>query len=40
LKRIAYTTMPYKTGLGLLGVARNPANGFPARSLGRREGTA
>ena len=34
LKRIAYTTMPYKTGLGLLGVARNPANGFPARLLG------
>ena len=33
LKRIAYTTMPYKTGLGLLGVARNPANGFPARLL-------
>ena len=26
--------MPYKTGLGLLGVARNPANGFPARLLG------
>ena len=35
LKRIAYTTMPYKTGLRLLGVARNPANGFPARLLGR-----
>ena len=34
LKRIAYTTMPYKTGLPLLGVARNPANGFPARLLG------
>ena len=34
LKRIAYTPMPYKTGLGLLGVARNPANGFPARLLG------
>ena len=34
LKRIAYTTMPYKTGLRLLGVARNPANGFPARLLG------
>ena len=33
LKRIAYTTMPYKTGLRLLGVARNPANGFPARLL-------
>ena len=27
--------MPYKTGLRLLGVARNPANGFPARLLGR-----
>ena len=26
--------MPYKAGLGLLGVARNPANGFPARLLG------
>ena len=26
--------MPYKTGLRLLGVARNPANGFPARLLG------
>ena len=25
--------MPYKTGLRLLGVARNPANGFPARLL-------
>ena len=33
LKHIAYTTMPYKTGLRLLGVARNPANGFPARLL-------
>ena len=33
LKRIAYTTMPYKTRLRLLGVARNPANGFPARLL-------
>ena len=38
MKRIAYTTMPYKTGLRLLGVARNPANGFPARLLGRRYG--
>ena len=36
LKRIAYTTMPYKTGLRLLGVARNPANGFPARLLAQR----
>ena len=26
--------MPYKTGIRLLGVARNPANGFPARLLG------
>ena len=34
LKRIAYTTMPYKTGLRLLGVARKPANGFPARLPG------
>ena len=25
--------MPYKTGIRLLGVARNPANGFPARLL-------
>ena len=27
--------MPYKTGTRLLGVARNPANGFPARLLAR-----
>ena len=27
--------MPYKTVIRLLGVARNPANGFPARLLGR-----
>ena len=26
--------MPYKTGIRLIGVARNPANGFPARLLG------
>ena len=26
--------MPFKTGIRLLGVARNPANGFPARLLG------
>ena len=26
--------MPYKTGIRLLGVARNPVNGFPARLLG------
>ena len=31
--------MPYKTGIRLLGVARNPANGFPARLLGLHEGT-
>ena len=35
LKRITYTAMPYKTGIRLLGVARNPANGFPARLLAR-----
>ena len=29
--------MPYKTGIRLLGVARNPANGFPARLLGALE---
>ena len=32
--------MPYKTGLRLLGVARNPANGFPARLLGSIAGDA
>ena len=26
--------MPHKTGIRLFGVARNPANGFPARLLG------
>ena len=26
--------MPYKTGIRLLALARNPANGFPARLLG------
>ena len=25
--------MPYKTAIRLVGVARNPANGFPARLL-------
>ena len=30
--------MPYKTGIRLLGVARNPANGFPARLLGTPAG--
>ena len=34
MKRITYTTMPHKTGIRLIGVARNPANGFPARLLG------
>ena len=29
--------MPYKTVIRLPGVARNPANGFPARLLGSRE---
>ena len=38
LKRIACTTMPYKTGIRLLGVARNPANGFPARLLNQSQG--
>ena len=33
LKRITYTIIPHKTGIRLLGVARNPANGFPARPL-------
>ena len=28
--------MLHKTGIRLLGVARNQANGFPARLLGRR----
>ena len=34
MKRNTYTIMPYKTVIRLLGVARNPANGFPARLLG------
>ena len=34
LKRITDTTIPYKIGIRLLGIARNPANGFPARPLG------
>ena len=29
LKRITDTIIPHKTGIRLLGVARNPANGFP-----------
>ena len=32
--RITYTTTPYKTGIRLLRVVQNPANGFPARLLG------
>ena len=31
---MSYTTMPYKTVIRLLVVARNPTNGFPARLLG------
>ena len=34
LTRITYIIMPYKTGIRLPGVARNLANGFPARLLG------
>ena len=34
LQRMSYTTMPYKTVIRLLVVARNPTNGFPARLLG------
>ena len=33
-QRNTCTTVPHKTGLRLLGVARNPANGFPARLPG------
>ena len=33
LKRITDTVIPHKTGIRLSGVARNPANGFPARLL-------
>ena len=29
--------MPYKTGIRLLSVARNPANGFPARPLAEQQ---
>ena len=29
--------MPHKTIIRLLGVARNPANGFPARPLAKRQ---
>ena len=34
MKRITYIIVPYKTVRRLFGVARNPANGFPARLLG------
>jgi hypothetical protein len=33
LNRITDTIMPHKTIIRLSGVARNPANGFPARPL-------
>ena len=33
LLRITCFTVPYKTGIRLLGVALNPADGFPARLL-------
>ena len=33
---ITCTTVPYKTGIRLLDVAQNPADGFPARLLVRR----
>ena len=33
LQRLTCTTGPYKTGIRLLGVAQNPADGFPARLL-------
>ena len=35
LNCITDTIMPHKTIIRLPGVARNPANGFPARPLGR-----
>ena len=34
MNRITDTIMPHKTIIRLSGVARNPANGFPARLLG------
>ena len=34
MKRIIYTSMSCKTAIRLVGVARNQANGFPARLLG------
>ena len=33
-QRNTCTTVPHKTGIRLIGVAQNPANGFPARLLG------
>ena len=36
VQRITYTSMSCKTAIRLVGVARNQANGFPARLLGRR----
>ena len=33
MKRIAYTITPDTSVIRLFGVARNPANGFPARPL-------
>ena len=33
MQRLTCTTGPYKTGIRLLGVAQNPADGFPARFL-------
>ena len=38
MNRITDTVMPYKTIIRLSGVARNPANGFPARPLGVLKG--
>jgi hypothetical protein len=29
--------VPHKTGIRLIGVAQNPANGFPARLLGANQ---
>ena len=37
MNRITDTIMPHKTIIPLSGVARNPANGFPARLLGDLE---
>ena len=33
MKRITYTSLSCKTAIRLVGVARNQANGFPARLL-------